>query len=99
VALVSEHAREVTLLGVSASNLVPGALQLALPLRLDGKPDVAMPGAEGAQAERRASVDGSVDAIRARFGRTAVGYATTVFGAGPHVPDAFRELAEHSPGR
>ena len=34
-------------------------------------------------------------AVRARFGRGAVGYATVVFSGAARVPDEFRELAEH----
>src|SRR5581483_6830208 len=54
---------EITLLSVS--NLVPqAAFQLELPFSHDGS-----------EAGARWAVDRSVDAVRARFGREAVGYA------------------------
>ena len=40
------------------------------------------------------SVDRSVDAVRARFGRESVGYAAVVFSDVSVVPEEFRELAE-----
>jgi DNA polymerase IV len=87
--------REITLLAVSVSNLVDDAvLQLELPLGLSG--DVRRPGTVAGAARWRA--DRSVDAIRARFGRDAVGYAGVTFSDLPRVPDAFRELAEHHRG-
>ncbi len=42
----------------------------------------------------RWGVDRSVDAIRDKFGRAAVGYATSVLSGADRVPDEFRELAE-----
>lgn len=51
----------------------------------------------------RWSVDRSVDDVRARFGRGAVGYARVALSDAARVPDAFRELAERpldpAPGR
>ena len=83
---------EVTLLGVSVSNLVgQPSLQLELPLGLDG--ERYRPGATAGSA--RWAVDRSVDAIRGRFGRESVGYAGVVLSGEAHVPEAFRELAEH----
>jgi DNA polymerase-4 len=38
--------------------------------------------------------DRAIDAIRERFGRDAVGYASVALGRSGLVPDAFRELAE-----
>jgi DNA polymerase-4 len=87
---------EITLLAVSVSNLVdqPG-LQLELPLGLDeGR---HRPGSAAGAA--RWSVDHSVDAIRARFGRDSVGYAAIALSGEEGVPDAFRELAEHKEPR
>jgi DNA polymerase-4 len=42
-------------------------------------------------------VDRSVDAIRDKFGRTAVAYATVAFSDATRVPEEFRELAERGP--
>jgi DNA polymerase IV len=85
--------RQVTLLGVSLSHLVEEPpLQLELPFHLGD--DRLRPGSEVGSA--RWGVDRSVDAIRARFGRGAIGYATVVFSSADRVPDEFRELAEHS---
>ena len=82
---------EVTLLAVSVSNLGPdGALQLEMPLRL--RDDAFRPGAPLGAA--RWAVDRSIDAVRGRFGRAAVGYATVVFSGASLVPEQFRELAE-----
>ncbi|HLY82311.1 MAG TPA: DNA polymerase IV [Acidimicrobiales bacterium] len=84
------HEHEITLLAVSVSHLVDEpALQLELPLDLDGR---HRPGTVTGAA--RWALDRSVDTIRARFGRDAVGYATVVFSDVGHVPEAFRELAE-----
>jgi DNA polymerase IV len=130
--------REITLLAISASNLVQPALQLELPFDVAGliRTGTARPGTTGAGTARTATastatartgtartgttkigtavgvagtrclpssavdaarwaLDSSVDAIRARFGRESVGYATIVFSDLDRVPEAFRELAEH----
>jgi DNA polymerase-4 len=42
-------------------------------------------------------VDRSVDAIRDRFGRAAVGYAANALSESDRVPEEFRELAERRP--
>ncbi|MBO0728325.1 MAG: DNA polymerase IV [Acidimicrobiaceae bacterium] len=85
--------REITLLGVSVSHLADEeALQLEMPL-LPGD-DEHRPGAPRGAA--RWAVDRSMDAVRDKFGRSAVGYAGVVFSGVDHVPDEFRELAEHS---
>jgi DNA polymerase IV len=83
--------RDITLLAVSAANLVDDvALQLELPLGVDD--DRYRPGTVAGSA--RWVTDRSVDAVRARFGREAVGYASIVFSDAGRVPEAFRELAE-----
>jgi DNA polymerase-4 len=98
-AALADHVeeRQVTLLGVSVSNLVDeAALQLELPLLSPGHPhDRHRPGTTAGAA--RFGVDRSVDAVRARFGRDAIGYAGVVFSRVARVPEPFRELAEHDP--
>ena len=86
--------REISLLAVSVSNLAnePG-LQLVLPLGVGD--DRHRVGSRIGSA--RWAADRSVDAVRARFGRAAVGYATVMFSDAGRVPEAFRELAEHRP--
>jgi DNA polymerase IV len=82
--------REITLLGISASNLVRPAIQLELPLEVHGTKRRPASTVDAA----RWALDCSMDAIRARFGRGAVGYATVVLSDADRVPEAFRELAE-----
>ncbi len=85
-----EH--EITLLGVSVSNLVDQAsLQLELPLGSGNERH--RPGTPRGNA--RLAADCSVDAIRARFGNGAVGYAAVVLSPESRVPEEFRQLAEH----
>ena len=95
VALADHPAeREITLLAVSVSNLVDEpALQLELPLGLGDqryRPGTSVGASHWA-------VDRSVDAVRERFGRTAVSYARPGLTSEGGVPDEFRELAEHDP--
>ncbi len=93
VALVDHPDRsEITLLAISVSNLiVEPALQLELPLALGD--DAHRPGSNAGSA--RWALDRSMDAVRDRFGRSAVGYATVVFSDLSLVPEEFRELVEH----
>lgn len=81
----------ITLLAISVSHLEDQpSLQLELELDLDdGLPH---PGTEDGVSQW--DLDRSVDAVRDRFGRTSVGYASTSLGDRRSVPDEFRELAE-----
>jgi DNA polymerase-4 len=91
--VLADHREEkaISLLAISASRLgeVP-FLQLELPFRLGD--DGRRPGTRKGMARERA--DRAVDAIRARFGWGAVGYASSALGALRSVPDEFRTLAE-----
>jgi DNA polymerase IV len=69
-------------------------LQLELPFGLTDERH--RPGTVAGAA--RWGADRSVDLIRARFGRGAIGYATVAFADVGRVPEEFRELAEHKPG-
>jgi DNA polymerase-4 len=83
--------REITLLAISVSNLVDQpVLQLELPVLPD---DAVRPGSPTGSA--RWAVDHSMDAVRRKFGRASVGYATVALSEMANVPDEFRELAEH----
>ncbi len=83
--------RTFTLLAISVSGLVDEpAVQLELPVAGD---DPHRPGSPTGAA--RLAVDHSVDSVRKRFGRSAVGYAAVALSKRALVPDEFRELAEH----
>ena len=85
------HEQQISLLAISVANLVDQpVLQLELPLLPEA---VERPGSRLGAA--RWAVDHSVDSVRARFGRGAVGYAAVALGRHGSVPDEFRELAEH----
>jgi DNA polymerase-4 len=94
---LTDHPDEahITLLAISVSNLVDDAvLQLELPFGPPTPDDgAARPGSPVGAA--RWAVDRSMDDVRRRFGRDAVGYASVAVSASSSVPDAFRELAEH----
>jgi DNA polymerase-4 len=93
--LANERESEITLLAVSVSNLCPDhSLQLALPLDTDDlHADTGLrPGS--VVGSSRWEVDRSIDAIRDRFGTTAIGYATVALSASERVPEEFRALAE-----
>jgi DNA polymerase-4 len=81
---------EISLLHISVSNLVVvTTVQAELPMDPD---DPRRPGSTTGTS--RLAVDESVDAVRKRFGRGAVGYLPVVLNRGHSVPDDFRELAE-----
>ena len=95
-AAVADHPdeREITLLAVSVSNLCnESSLQLELPLTPGEEHVERHPGSAAGSA--RWGADRSVDAIRKKFGRAAVGYAAIVLSDSHRVPEEFRELAEH----
>ena len=82
---------QISLLAISISNLVDQpVLQLELPVLPD---EAERPGSRLGAA--RWAVDHSVDDVRRRFERSAVGYAGVVLSKHVSVPDEFRELAEH----
>ncbi len=92
-AALGDHPGEATisLLAISVSNLVDRpALQMELPVLAD---DAARAGSSTGAA--RWAVDASMDAVRRKFGRSAVGYASTALSEHSSVPEEFRELAEH----
>lgn len=96
-AVVEEHPeqRRITLLAVAISRLVPeAAIQLELPFVTAG--ESVRPGSD-AEA-RRWALDCSVDEVRRRFGRAAVGFASVALHP-TGVPDEFRELAERPDNR
>jgi DNA polymerase-4 len=80
---------EISLLAISVSNLAAQhVIQLELPVPPD---DPRRPGS--AKGAARWAMDKSMDAVRGKFGRDAVGYLPErTRSAG--VPDEFRELAE-----
>jgi DNA polymerase IV len=95
-AAIADHPDEhhISLLAVAVSNLSDGdTLQLELPLTPGGGRTEHRQGADTGAA--RSSADRSVDAIREKFGRAAVGYAATALSDDHRVPEEFRELAEH----
>ncbi len=81
---------QLSLLAISVSNLVDqAAVQLELQL------DQHTSGAVAVDVEAtRWALDHSIDDVRRRFGRDAVGYASVAL-SHRGVPDEFRELAEH----
>jgi DNA polymerase IV len=93
----NEQDREITLIAVSVSNLRPEhSLQLELPIdSANLRRDAARRPGSVVEASRW-EVDRSIDAIRDKFGRTAVGYATVALSAAERVPEEFRKLAERN---
>ena len=97
--LDNEREREITLIAVSVSHLHPEhSLQLEFPLDSAAvRRDTERRTGSVVEASRW-GVDRSIDAIRDKFGRTAVGYATVALSAAERVPEEFRELAERKQG-
>jgi DNA polymerase-4 len=92
-AALADNPRErvITLLAIAVSHLNEDSLlQLELPFGIAG--EERRPGSRRGAA--RWLADRAIDAIRERFGRDAVGYASVALGRSGLVPDAFRELAE-----
>lgn len=86
--------REITLVGLSVSRLVDEPpIQLVLPFA----PSPGRLRAATAAEDLRRALDDSMDDLRRRFGRSAVGYAAVALGDVSRVPDEFRALAEHDP--
>lgn len=83
--------RDISLLAISVSHLVPDSL-MQLEFSLGGAQDARRPGTRIGVARRQA--DGAMDKVRDRFGWDAIGYGSVVLEAPRTVPDAFRELAE-----
>ena len=90
---LTDHPRErfITLLAISVSHLVyEAALQLELPI--DIGEEKQRPGTTAGSA--RWALDRSVDGVRDKFGRRAIGYASVALSETGAVPDDFRRLAE-----
>jgi DNA polymerase IV len=97
--LDNDREHEITLIAVSVSNLHPDhSLQLELPLELPNWRQSVGPRPKSVVEASRWGVDRSVDAIRNKFGRTAIGYAAVALSAAKRVPEEFRELAERGSG-
>jgi DNA polymerase-4 len=96
----NQEEREITLLAVSVSNMcAEHSLQLELPVEFPNlRPGVKYQPGSVVDACRW-GIDRTVDAIRSKFGRAAVGYATSALSTADLVPEEFRELAERGPGR
>jgi DNA polymerase-4 len=96
----NQEEQEITLLAVSVSNMCPEhSLQLELPLEFPNlRPGVQHRPGSVVDACRW-GIDRAVDSIRIKFGRAAVGYATSALSTADRVPEEFRELAERGPGR
>jgi DNA polymerase IV len=82
---------EITLIGLSVSHLVDEPpTQLVLPFRLPAGVNASASPPE----DLRRSLDDSMDDVRRRFGRSAVGFAAVALSKVSRVPDDFRALAE-----
>jgi DNA polymerase-4 len=91
----NEREHEITLIAVSVSKLRPEhSFQLELPLDSADSGPCARSRPRSVIEASRWGMDRSVDAIRDKFGREAVGYATVSLSDADRVPEEFRELAE-----
>jgi DNA polymerase-4 len=87
---IGDPPAQITLIAVSVSNLVlRTSVQTELPMDPD---DPQRPGSPTGSA--RLAVDTTIDEVRRRFGRGAVGYLPATLRGSRGVPDDFRELAE-----
>ena len=98
-AALADHPSEtvVSLLGVSVSGLIDEPnMQLELPF--DDEQPLGRPIRPGSRAgSTRSTVDETMDRVRAKFGKDAVGYLSIALADRRSVPDEFRELAERNP--
>ena len=93
--LDNQREHEITLIAVSVSKLRPEhSLQPELPLGSSTSWGNARARPGSVVEACRWGLDRSVDAIRDKFGRNAVGYATVTLADTDRVPEEFRELAE-----
>ena len=83
--------REITLVAVSVSNLVPQST-VQLELELGIPVEQHRPGTTAGSA--RSTLDRAMDRVRAKYGKQVIGHGSLVFREPSAVPDAFRELAE-----
>jgi DNA polymerase-4 len=91
--------REISLLAISVSHLgAERSFQPELPLNSPTLRRNTRHRPISVVEASRWGLDRSVDAIREKFGRAAVGYATAALAADDRVPEEFRELAERGPG-
>ena len=91
-AAVDDPTEPITLIGVSVSGLV-GAVAVQLRFDVDDDDD-AVERSGSADAEAGAAIDRQIDAIRRRFGATAVVRAGLMGRDDRDAPDDFRRLAE-----
>jgi DNA polymerase-4 len=85
-----DSTEQISLLAISVSNLAGiHAIQTELPMQPN---DPRRLGSDAGTS--RLAVDTSIDAVRRKFGRDAVGYLPATLQRSSGVPDDFRELAE-----
>jgi DNA polymerase IV len=72
-------------------------LRLELPLRFRSSAEKQGPRTGSVVEAFSWRVDRSINAIRVKFGRSAVRYSASALSADDRVPEEFRELAERGP--